>query len=756
MATTRKSVSRGLGRIDDDPERTNQTQAKIKAPEPDAAAEDEGTRRKVRARNSLQQRAVDPEAANATQARAQLPGHGDPERNHKTQARARSPEPLNDPNDESYHTGQNYQAVEDYEEEGLSADISLEGDGLDALDPEVGSRTKALPSLDLEDSTEQGAELEEDDQNATRAGPPLKLEIVGGPDAGKKRKFKGVRMVIGRTPGVDFQLSDQSVSRRHVELIYVDEAVILKDLGSGNGTKVNGTKVAEKQLEHGDEISIGKTKIRFVDEMAAFRKAREDQEKKDAEAKEAAEKPAEEPATEAAEEQAGPKTEAAMPAAEGDEAPKRDRSRPVRTARAAGGNEGSFAAKFKALPRPVRLGLVGGVGVVLLLLIVGIALRPPPPPPMDPGKLEAEAKMQEARLAAREGDYARVVELVAAAESKVPGIDKSKLGPQAAEELAFVTQLDAAKKAIDERRFEDARTALGKTGKGSLKSEEAKEKVQADLVAAEVAYKKEKVDELLAGGEVEAAKALLAELPVELQAEPGQRIAEFEAQLAEQQALDEKDAVAAARNAAAAKKARRAEEIDEAFSVVERKFAGSEWERAASECTRVMDNFRGDKEIYGRAKKLQGLIPAFGRAYDEGMKKYRQGAKAQAAKPLRSAYGTYLSMGLRANKFGPELQEKIGETAVMAGREALIRSDLVTAYHMFKDASKFDPEDPKARAGLDEVTAKAEDMYQMAYMIRDRDQREATKKFRIVIEVTEPGTATHEKAKNFLASMAPF
>ena len=46
-------------------------------------------------------------------------------------------------------------------------------------------------------------------------------------------------------------------------------SVLLKDLGSGNGTKVNGTKVAEKKLEHGDEISIGKFMLTFQSDGAA-------------------------------------------------------------------------------------------------------------------------------------------------------------------------------------------------------------------------------------------------------------------------------------------------------------------------------------------------------------------------------------------------------------------------------------------------------------------------------------------------------
>jgi hypothetical protein len=168
-----------------------------------------------------------------------------------------------------------------------------------------------------------------------------------------------------------------------------------------------------------------------------------------------------------------------------------------------------------------------------------------------------------------------------------------------------------------------------------------------------------------------------------------------------------------------------------------------------------MDAFGSDKEIYGRAKKLQGLIPAFGRNYDEGMKKFRQGALAQASKPLRGAYEQYLTINLRANKYGEELKDRIGAAAIVAGKEALLREDLVTAWQNFKMASKFDPDDSKARAGLDDVEAKAEELFQRAYVERDRDPQAAVRKFKIVIQVTEAGSSVHEKAKNQLAAMAP-
>ncbi len=713
---------------------------------------------------------VDPERENKTQARAQKPiraKNADPERNNKTQARAQRPEEDYDTAGEyadegPYRTGSDYSPSN--EDLNVVPSRSLEGEGLDALDPEVGSATKALPALqrDEEDGGGDDEPEEADEQNATRAGPPLTLEIIAGPDAGKKKKFKGVRMVVGRTPGVDLQLSDQSASRRHIELIYGDEGVMLKDLGSGNGTKVNGTKVSEKKLEHGDEIAIGKTKIRFVDDMAAFKQAKEAREKAATE-KEAAKKAVAEKKAEPAEKSDEAETEAG-----GDDAPKDEkkesaadkkpagRQRPVRTSRNSGGDaKGGFSEKFKALPRPVRLGIVGAVSMLMLFLILGIAVRKPPPPPVDPVKLLADDKMTAARAAVRDGDFQTAANLLADAEKLQPGIDKSKLTQQVQVELAFANTLAETRKAIAELRFEDAEKLLTNIGRASIKSEEEKLKVRAELDAAVLEYKKKQVEELLAAGELDGAKRLLGELPVQMQAEPAQQIAEFEAQLAQQEEQEKLDAKSAAARAAAAAKNKKEQEMIEALVVVERKFASSEWDRAASECARVMDSYRDNKDIYTRAKRLQSQIPSFGTNFDEGMKKFRSGQLAQAAKPLRQAHQLYAAIGLRANKFGQELEDKLGAAALVAGKEALIRDDLLTASAMFRDAVKFDPDDAKARQGLLDVNEKAQDMFESAYSQRGVDPREATRKFKIVIQVTDPGTTVHEKAKNQLAAMAP-
>ena len=63
---------------------------------------------------------------------------------------------------------------------------------------------------------------------------------------------------IGRAPESSIRLEDNSVSGRHAELVLVGENCYLKDVGSTNGTLVNGQPVKEVQLRAGDRIRFGK------------------------------------------------------------------------------------------------------------------------------------------------------------------------------------------------------------------------------------------------------------------------------------------------------------------------------------------------------------------------------------------------------------------------------------------------------------------------------------------------------------------
>jgi putative serine protease PepD len=85
------------------------------------------------------------------------------------------------------------------------------------------------------------------------------LQVRTGPDAGTAVELPGDRpFVLGRQQGSDLVVRDARASRRHVELAPAGErVVVLRDLGSANGTVVDGVRVEEARLEGGEEIRIG-------------------------------------------------------------------------------------------------------------------------------------------------------------------------------------------------------------------------------------------------------------------------------------------------------------------------------------------------------------------------------------------------------------------------------------------------------------------------------------------------------------------
>ncbi len=94
------------------------------------------------------------------------------------------------------------------------------------------------------------------------------LEIVEGNDAGKKYPLGANPVVVGRGANCTFILADLSVSRKHFDIIPAKDGYMLRDMGSGNGTKVNGAKVKEHFLADGDLIVSGKTKMKYCDPRA--------------------------------------------------------------------------------------------------------------------------------------------------------------------------------------------------------------------------------------------------------------------------------------------------------------------------------------------------------------------------------------------------------------------------------------------------------------------------------------------------------
>ena len=68
---------------------------------------------------------------------------------------------------------------------------------------------------------------------------------------------------IGRLPECNITLNDPNVSRHHAEIRPQGNGFVIVDLGSTNGVKVNGVRVAQQALADGDQITIGNTRMQF-------------------------------------------------------------------------------------------------------------------------------------------------------------------------------------------------------------------------------------------------------------------------------------------------------------------------------------------------------------------------------------------------------------------------------------------------------------------------------------------------------------
>jgi len=88
--------------------------------------------------------------------------------------------------------------------------------------------------------------------------PEVLLQIASGSNAGQTIRVAGPAFAIGRDPECQLRPMSPEVSRRHAEIDIEGDAVILRDLGSRNGTLLNDEPISEpKPLEDGDRIKVG-------------------------------------------------------------------------------------------------------------------------------------------------------------------------------------------------------------------------------------------------------------------------------------------------------------------------------------------------------------------------------------------------------------------------------------------------------------------------------------------------------------------
>lgn len=101
---------------------------------------------------------------------------------------------------------------------------------------------------------------------------PYQLVVVQGRSASQAVRLSSSVTTVGRQEDCQLRIKSSQVSRKHCQLFEKKGLLLVKDLGSSNGTFVNGKKVDDQRvLEAGDELTIGgvKFKVEKVEEAAA-------------------------------------------------------------------------------------------------------------------------------------------------------------------------------------------------------------------------------------------------------------------------------------------------------------------------------------------------------------------------------------------------------------------------------------------------------------------------------------------------------
>ncbi|HVK10173.1 MAG TPA: FHA domain-containing protein [Gemmataceae bacterium] len=103
----------------------------------------------------------------------------------------------------------------------------------------------------------------------------LTFQVIEGVDKGRIFRDLPIPVTIGREEGNLLRLNDERVSRFHAKVQHEDGDVILTDLESTNGTRVNGSPIQIRRLRAGDQINIGRSMLLFgtLEEIAARKSA---------------------------------------------------------------------------------------------------------------------------------------------------------------------------------------------------------------------------------------------------------------------------------------------------------------------------------------------------------------------------------------------------------------------------------------------------------------------------------------------------
>ncbi|HEX8823664.1 MAG TPA: FHA domain-containing protein [Archangium sp.] len=547
-----------------------------------------------------------------------------------------------------------------------------------------------------------------------------KLMVSAGPHAGEEFALEDGEYVIGRSNDNAICIPDTSVSRKHVLVRRVGGGWAASDLGSGNGTLLNGEPVTDEMpLSHGDVLTLGDTEVTFQDNSNATMMMP---------------MPSAPPSRPG---RTGSRPAAAAAAAASDEGgeavPRRPPPRPESRVRPGRGRGGAAAPDPQAQKRKKRLLLLTtAVFVMLVGLLVVIKSKQ---------QQEAEAKaiaaravqQQRAQLAGLFQDAKNLIREGKWKDAKEKLLELQALDPQYQQLADYLARVE--KEIPNQDAIDEAKAALEKNQLGAATI--AVNKVQADTQLFEQ----------------------VRTLKLSLNEKADKRVLEAHAMM-DQKQLDEAKAVID--DVLSAMPEHRdgkiiAEQVVAAITERDRPKPQAPRPEAPKPWDQAVERFR-DGDLQGavaianscvkspQCKALMSQMTDFGNLYKrlEDLDAKGLGRLLDLDRKITNGRGSKLARnaGTRAST----IFFKTASSAKASGQYG-------RAMENAQRALQADPSNVGAGNIVNELRQKAKELYLQAYTIRESSPEDALPKFREVLAMTTPDDETYQKAKSWIEKM---
>lgn len=566
------------------------------------------------------------------------------------------------------------------------------------------------------------------------------LVVIEGRGVGQRFDVTDGKHILGRGNQAEFVLPDMGVSRQHAEIIAREGSVVVRDLGSGNGTLVNGVAVDEQQLYNGDEIELGEHVLRFEGD----------------------------PSPEATLPRAAPAAPVGGPMQPAEGPPSISAQRRARRAKQ---QESSGGGK-KFLVFVLLLAVVGGGGYVYLQKQkadeeAAVLAREAAANPVVPVGLQAQARFREGLNAFKDGQYPEALTFFEEALS----LDANNQSAQkymgaAKREIAASEALAEGRRLMGEKNLAGARTAFERVGAESLQQADAQSELY-KLKEAEGAATLAEGDALLASmtGQpidretVTLIDAAIAKYQGVLEALPENAAAR---QALDRAKVQRVQAVAVLKrrgidiqNTIIAKK----EKVERAAKVEVRaaiepgiaQFESGNFDGAVAH----FDSKKGDAnpKIASIATRFSAAIKKFAPAYDRGMKA-DQRDPGPGVRDLEQALegAATVSPGGTIHK---RVKQKLGKMLYLQGRIGFNSGKFSTAFKAWNRCMKVDPSNVNVKNGLRDLEQAAKTLYLTAYQEERINAPSAQRKYKKVLQMTAPEFDYHGKAQRRLDKLQP-